>query len=316
MRQAPFRPGREKIAHTLVYEARLIGDLALPPDLLPGAFAAAPDAKAAALILTGSGPLDRDSTGPRFRGEIGLEIARVLASHSVGSLRYDKPGAGQSEGDYFDAGLSDNYSYACAATDWLGDRCPGLLIYVIGHSEGALHAAHLAAEAKVAGAVLIACPARRGEEILTWQAVQILPTLSAATRAVLKGLRLDPLKSQRKAFARQRSTYANAVRIQGKRLNARWLRQFMDYDPLPIFSRIQAPLLLLVGEHDMQVPPEDVETRLQLEHLSLLHHRKPPRFRGRPPLRSRGRQRLGEGVCQIPGRSRVKVRLRRACRGV
>jgi hypothetical protein len=85
MRQAPFRPGREKIAHTLVYEARLIGDLALPPDLLPGAFAAAPDAKAAALILTGSGPLDRDSTGPRFRGEIGLEIARVLASHSVGS---------------------------------------------------------------------------------------------------------------------------------------------------------------------------------------------------------------------------------------
>jgi pimeloyl-ACP methyl ester carboxylesterase len=34
MRQAPFRPGMEAIAHTLVYETILIGDLRLPPDLL------------------------------------------------------------------------------------------------------------------------------------------------------------------------------------------------------------------------------------------------------------------------------------------
>ncbi len=33
MRQAPFRPGLEAIAHTLVYDATVIGDLALPPDL-------------------------------------------------------------------------------------------------------------------------------------------------------------------------------------------------------------------------------------------------------------------------------------------
>jgi pimeloyl-ACP methyl ester carboxylesterase len=35
MRQAPFRPGLEAIAHTLVYESMLVGDLRLPPDLLP-----------------------------------------------------------------------------------------------------------------------------------------------------------------------------------------------------------------------------------------------------------------------------------------
>jgi pimeloyl-ACP methyl ester carboxylesterase len=33
MRQAPFRPGLEAIAHTLVYDATVIGDLALPPGL-------------------------------------------------------------------------------------------------------------------------------------------------------------------------------------------------------------------------------------------------------------------------------------------
>ena len=35
MRHAPFRPGLEAIAHTLAYDATLIGDLRLPPDLLP-----------------------------------------------------------------------------------------------------------------------------------------------------------------------------------------------------------------------------------------------------------------------------------------
>jgi pimeloyl-ACP methyl ester carboxylesterase len=34
MRQAPFRPGLEAIAHTLVYDATVIGDLALPPTLV------------------------------------------------------------------------------------------------------------------------------------------------------------------------------------------------------------------------------------------------------------------------------------------
>ena len=34
MRHAPFRPGLEAIAHTLVYEATIIGDLTLPTDLI------------------------------------------------------------------------------------------------------------------------------------------------------------------------------------------------------------------------------------------------------------------------------------------
>jgi uncharacterized protein len=90
----------------------------------------------------------------------------------VPSLRYDKRGAGQSGGDYFEAGMTENYADACAAVGWLATRAPDRPIYAIGHSEGALHVARLAADNKVAGAVLIACPARTGEEILTWQAAR------------------------------------------------------------------------------------------------------------------------------------------------
>lgn len=120
-----------------------------------------------------------------------------------------------------------------------------------------VHVAHLAADEKVAGAVLIGCPARRGEEVLVWQAAQIVPTLPPATRAILELLRVDPLRSRQKAFVRLRSTSADSLRIQGKKLNARWLREFMDDDPVPIFTRIHCPVLVLMAEHDMQVPPED-----------------------------------------------------------
>ena len=227
---------------------------------LAGTFLDPGDARAAALILTGSGRLDRDSNSRAFRGQINSAIAAALAAQGVASLRYDKRGAGQSGGNFFEAGLSENYADACAAVGWLATRAADRPIYGVGHSEGALHVARLAAEGKVAGAVLIACAARRGEEILTWQAAEIVPTLSTTTKAILKLLHIDPLTSQQKAFVRIRSTSADSLRIQGKKVNARWLREFMNYDPVSTFERIHVPVLVVVPEHDMQVPPEDGET--------------------------------------------------------
>ncbi len=109
-------------------------------------------------------------------------------------------------------------------------------------------------------AVLIACPARRGEEILTWQSAQIIPTLPRAAKFIIRLIHLDPLKSQKKAFGRIRLSSASSLRIQGKKQNAHWLREFLDYDPTPSFKHIHCPVLVVVPEHDMQVPPDDAET--------------------------------------------------------
>src|SRR5262249_56930779 len=88
---------------------------------------------------------------------------------------------------------------------------------------------------------------------------QIVPTLHAVTKAILRVLRIDPLESQQKALRRIRSTSADSLRIQGKRQNARWLREFMDYDPGPVFERVHSPLMVVVPEHDMHVPRGDGE---------------------------------------------------------
>ena len=47
-------------------------------------------------------------------------------------------------------------------------------------------------------------------------------------------------------------------------MNARWLRQLLDYDPVPVFRRITVPILAMTGGHDLQVPPEDAETIARL----------------------------------------------------
>ncbi len=231
---------------------------------LTGAFVHGPTPTAAALILSGSGKCDRDGNVPKLALGVSRAIAQALETGQIATLRYDKRGVGASEGDFLTTGFRENYADARSALAWLSSRCPNLAVFVIGHSEGALHAAHLAAEEKVAGAVLLACSARVGEEVLTWQARAIVATLPKRTTALLKLIHVDPLKSQRKQFVRIRSTAADVIRVQGKKVNARWLRQFLDYDPVPVFRRIAVPILAMTGGHDVQVPPEDAETIARL----------------------------------------------------
>jgi hypothetical protein len=54
------------------------------------------------------------------------------------------------------------------------------------------------------------------------------------------------------------------IRVQGKKLNARWFREFLDYDPAPVFERVQVPVLALTGGHDVQVLPQDAEAIKEL----------------------------------------------------
>jgi uncharacterized protein len=59
----------------------------------------------AALLLSGSGPLDRDSNMRRQVLNVGSALAAALAAHGVASLRYDKRGVGESGGDYLTTGF-------------------------------------------------------------------------------------------------------------------------------------------------------------------------------------------------------------------
>jgi pimeloyl-ACP methyl ester carboxylesterase len=256
----------------------LVGTLRLP---------AGPGPHPAALLLPGSGPLDRDGNHRRLAIAVSRQLADALAAAGLASLRYDRRGVGASGGSFLATGFHDNVDDAGAALDTLGARpevdAGGL--FLVGHSEGALTAIALAGRAAassgqeagrpgqeadppgraaagggptVAGLVLLAPTARPGEEVLRWQATRLLPTLPRSVRALLRLTRTDLVAKVHRNHARVRATTTDVARIGLVRLNARWHREFMDYDPRDDLARIRVPVLALTGAKDLQVDPADL----------------------------------------------------------
>ncbi|EMY34866.1 hypothetical protein D477_007489 [Arthrobacter crystallopoietes BAB-32] len=240
-----------------------------------------------ALILPGSGEIDRNADHRRIPLGISRDLARSLAARGIASLRYDKRGTGSSGGTFLSAGFAQNTDDATAALRWTSQRAGGLPVFLVGHSEGSYHAAALAAEQEVplAGAVLLSASAHSGFETARWQTAQISRTLPAFPRMLLKLLRQDLAKLQAKSVAKIQATTGDVARMQGRRMNALWWREFLDFDPMPYLRRIQVLVLAATGTKDLQVDPADLDliavtvpgpvTTHRLEDLSHLLRRDP-----------------------------------------
>ena len=243
----PAAGGRQRVT--------LAGTVVLPPD---GA-----QVRAAAVLVGGSGPLDRDANAPRVKLGLGRDLAAALAAAGIASLRYDKRGVAASGGSYLAAGFHDNVHDARAAIGFLAAQpeCAGLPMFVIGHSEGAMIATALAAEPgnALAGVVLLAGPAKTGEQTLVWQAAQIAPTLPKPVKLIMKLLRTDDANQQRKTLDRLKASTADVTRMQGARVNAKWFRESMAFDPKPALAAVTAPVLAITGDKDLQVDPADLD---------------------------------------------------------
>lgn len=234
---------------------------------LHGSLRAAPGSPGpAALLISGSGPIDRNSDMKRMKIGVMGRIATQLAAHGIASMRYDKRGVGESDGDYRATGFLDNVDDARAALDTLRARpeVDADQVFLIGHSEGALIAAALADDADLAGVVLLAGTAQTGEAVLRWQAGQVAETLPRPVRLLLKLLRQDVVRTQTKRLERIRNSTDDVIRIQGVKLNAKWFREFMAFDPSGALADAAVPVLAITGAKDIQVDPADVRRMADL----------------------------------------------------
>ncbi len=214
----------------------------------------------AALLISGSGPIDRDSNAKRLPINVMGQIATHLETKGITSLRYDKRGVGRSEGDYLSVGFHDNVDDALAALEALRARSevdPDRVV-VIGHSEGALIASVLASDRRLAGVVLLAGAATNGKDVLRWQARHVAATLPRPVKWLMRLLRQDLVRTQVKRLARIESSTEDVIRIQFVKLNAKWFREFMAFEPVDALRRAAVPVLAITGTKDIQVNPDDV----------------------------------------------------------
>ena len=232
---------------------RLCGTLALPDG--EGPFPGA-------VFVVGSGEVDRNENHKKMQVNVFNELARHLAERGFASLRYDKRGVGASEGQFLKAGFHDNVADAASAFGCLRDRAEidADRAFVVGHSEGALIASRLAGDGVVtAGVVLIAGTARSGEAVLHWQATEVVRHMTGFQGWLIRTLPIDPLKMQRKLLAKVASSTDDTMRVQlVVKLNAKWMREFIAYDPSTDLSKAGCPVLAITGENDIQVNPADV----------------------------------------------------------
>src|SRR6266700_2272007 len=251
----------------------LAGTLTLPPG--KGPFPAA-------ILLSGSGPHDRDESLVGHRPF--LVLADHLTRKGIAVLRFDKRGIGKSTGDYTNATTADFASDAEAVLAYLKTRkeIDPKKIGLIGHSEGGMIAPMVATRSnEVAWIVLLAGPALKGEDTLLLQSELILKTAGvndgqiANTREFNKQTytlvrqEKDPaaLESKLNALVQSSGMSASlppaALQAQVRLMASPWFRFFLDYDPVPALRKTMCPVLALNGEKDLQIAPKENLAEIQ-----------------------------------------------------
>ena len=234
----------------------------------------------AVLLITGSGPQDRDEFVMGHRPF--LVLADHLTRAGIAVLRVDDRGIGKSTGSFKDATTADFADDALAGVEFLKSRpdIDARRIGLVGHSEGGLVAPMVAAGSRdVAFVVLIAGVGVRADELLALQSKKIMKAGGAtdemiaaneeAQKRMFAIVREDPdEESAAKSlqaigdelvgkFASSDSAAAAAAAqsIKGsvRMVNSRWFRYLLSIEPAAALRAVKVPVLAVNGSLDLQV---------------------------------------------------------------
>lgn len=212
----------------------------------------------AVVLVSGSGPVDRDGNAPKWKNDLYLSFAKELQDLGIATFRYDKPGVGKSTGDYYEAGLSDYIAAGVAVLRQIKARPEVRVVTLIGHSEGALIGPAILNQESADGFVFFSGTTGSGEELLSFQLNALMEEFQKMKG--IKGffLRLINIekklrKQNQKVLAKMRGTDAAKIRYRGAQLNAKWYREILTYDWKQYVHAIPEHSMAIEGGRDIQV---------------------------------------------------------------
>lgn len=255
----------EEPIRVVTASGQLAGTLTLPDNI---------DRPIVALIISGSGPTDRNGNGPpgSGRNDSLRMLAVALSKFGVASVRYDKRGVGES----FEAGRIESDlrfdDYAQDAATWIrqlkGDpRFSG--VAVIGHSEGSLVGMLAVQALEISAFVSLAGAGTRGDETLRRQLDGKLPSDLAKANGDI----LDRLKDAQ-LYLDVPTALLALYRASVQPYLISWFR----YSPTIEVGKIKAPCLIIQGDSDIQVSVVDAtllhgaNKKCSLEVISGMNH--------------------------------------------
>lgn len=225
----------------------------------------------AVILITGSGPQDRDETlGAHKPFKV---LANFLSRRGYAVLRFDDRGIHESTGDYATATEEDFAADAAAAIRWLGTQ-PAIdnqRMGFIGHSEGGYIAPLAALEEKVEFMVLLASPVVPLVDVILLQEKEIaaaegksksyIEESTLVTRKLIDIFRSSSSPEQARdqvisLFESHGSNLGLADRHAEYLLDVlppAWWMWIVDYDPVPALESFDGPILAIYGAKDLQV---------------------------------------------------------------
>lgn len=220
----------------------------------------------AVLMIAGSGKGDRDGNIKKLKMNLYKDLADFLTEKGFITLRYDKRGTYGSEGNFLEAGLTDLIDDAVDCVNFLKNNpdVDANRVIILGHSEGALIAPAVHEKSAVSGLILLAGAAEPSIDLLPRQNELAYNELNESKG--FKGWLIRTLKVTEKArkqnekiFKKIKESDATVMRVKGVKLNAKWLRETMQYNVVDHLKNVTCPVLAITGEKDLQVPPEHAE---------------------------------------------------------
>jgi alpha-beta hydrolase superfamily lysophospholipase len=214
------------------------------------------EARAAAVILPGSGPTDRDGNSPQFGLAAGTYrlLAEALVVDGIATVRIDKRAIGQSaaagpdeRGLSFEQYAADARAWAAEAADRAGRPCA----WLIGHSEGSLVA--LAAvrlpDDRICGVISLSGLGRPAAAGLRDQLARMPEPLKIEAFHALDELEAGrPVEGTSSALA---ALFRPAIQP--------YLISWFALDPAALARAYPGPLMIVQGTTDLQVSVADAQ---------------------------------------------------------
>lgn len=235
------------------------------------------------VLVAGTGGHDRDA-GMSLHKTL-LVLADHLTRQGFAVLRYDKRGVGLTGGELHPGSTTDDYAADALAAVRFMKLQPNInpgQVGIVGHSEGGIIAAMVAAEAQedvrfivlLAGAGLPGIEIKRLQDAAARRADGMPESLVLLNQEQERGLfeiaagklgHEDAISAMRAATDALPAEVKRAVGVPPEGLPVEafesllspWFRRFLALDPRAYLEKVRCPVLALVGEKDLQVPPAE-----------------------------------------------------------
>ena len=197
-----------------------------------------------AIIINGSGPIDRNGNEMMTKNNAAKKLAEALAKKGIATFRYDKRTlkAQQLNIDEKDMRFDDFIDDAKAVIKRFSKLPNYSSLYIIGHSQGSL-VGMIAAQEKADGFISIAGAGQTIDSLIVEQIGRQMPGLEESARTAFNELRANgKVKDYNQGLA---SLFKKSIQP--------FMFSWMKYDPQQEIKKLEMPVLIINGDNDLQV---------------------------------------------------------------